>query len=193
MGDADDAKRRRGEDDRDLETAEGEADCQVVNAQRERRDDQAMRLKPARARVLRLDLPRLKNRVKAGQGQDPAGHVARQVVADVAGYRFPQDKADQWHEGFEKAKRDSDADPRPGVDPAQSDPDRTREVAEADGDADEQKADQCGHGRNYMEGASIGISLAILNKNSLPAREIGSRMTPNLQPPLSPKVRPTVA
>jgi len=56
-------------------------------------------------------------------------------------------QADDWHERLEEAEGDADADPRPGIDPAEADADGAGEVAEADRQAYEQQAEEGVHGR----------------------------------------------
>src|SRR5450759_2128998 len=167
-GDAECAHRDGREDDGNLVHGKSESHRQVVDAQREGGDDEAVRLQSPRCCLLALDLPPLPDRVNAGKDQDGAGDVTGQVLSDVARDRRPKYEPDERHEGLEDSERHADADPGPGVDSAQADPDRPGKVAEADRHADEQEAEHSGHGRNYMEAPRFGILLAMLNKNTLP-------------------------
>src|SRR5260370_15451792 len=125
-----------------------------------------MRLKSAGSLILALDLAGLKNGVEAGQDEDAAGDISREMVADVTRDGLSEDQPDQRHEGFEEAERDPHPDPGSGVDPADADPDRARKIAQAHGHANEQEADHSGHRRNYMSSIRVGTVPLILIKNS---------------------------
>lgn len=102
-------------------------------------------------------------------------------MAEVACHRLPDQQANDRHDGLEKPERDADPNPCPCIDTAQPDPNRPREVAEPDGDADQQKTYESGHARNYMKMLVSGLApqLPRINTASLvsgSAKSIGSEL-----------------
>jgi hypothetical protein len=134
-----------------------------------------------------FDLSALPDGVRPGQDQDAAADVPGDV-SEVARDSLANQQSDDRHDRLEQPERNPDPQPSSCVDAAQADPDRSREVAQANRDADQQKAKESGHAGNYMEvpGTTAarrlsGVLYAFLNKNTLRDRMMGARMASNLQ------------
>src|SRR5260370_38819427 len=95
-------------------------------------------------RLLRRPPPTLPDRIGADQDQDRAAHVLGDV-AEVAGHGLAEKQAGDRHQSLEQAESDADAKAGAGADATQADADRTREIAQADGGADQQKSQKTRH------------------------------------------------
>jgi len=81
----------------------------------------------------------LPDRVGAGQDQNGAADILREV-AEIAGDRLADEKADDRHQRFEQPENHSDLEPGAAVDAREADADRAREVAQADRHAHQEKS-----------------------------------------------------
>ncbi len=97
-----------------------------------------------RPRLTACHPPTLPDRISADQDQDRAAHVLGDV-AEVPGHSLAKEQAGDRHQSLEQAEGDADAKAGAGADATQADADCTREIAQPDRDADQQKPQKTRH------------------------------------------------
>lgn len=122
-------------------TAEGEADDQVVDAERCGRQQQLSRLQSllaSAAPATSARLPTLPDRVQAGGDQQASTYVTADA-AQQARHTRAQPDSDDGHERLEESECEGHAEPLSCIDARKADANASSEVAQAQREADKEQ------------------------------------------------------